>query len=69
VTLGYRLPRGFASTSNARVFVAIDNAFILTDYSGYDPEVSIGNNQLTPGVDLDSYPRQRTFRAGLSATF
>ncbi|MEL7159162.1 MAG: SusC/RagA family TonB-linked outer membrane protein [Bacteroidota bacterium] len=69
VTLGYRLPRGFATTSNARVFVAIDNAFIISNYTGYDPEVSIGNNQLTPGVDADSYPRQRTFRAGLSATF
>ena len=69
ITLGYRLPKGFATTSNARIFAAIDNAFILTDYSGYDPEVSIGNNPLTPGVDNDSYPRQRTYRAGLSVTF
>ncbi len=69
VTFGYRLPRGFLTTKSARVFAAIDNAFILTNYSGYDPEVSIGNNPLTPGVDNDSYPRQRTFRAGLSVTF
>lgn len=69
VTLGYRLPRGFASTTNARIFAAVDNAFIITDYSGYDPEVSIGNNPLTPGVDSDSYPRQRVYRAGLSVTF
>lgn len=69
VTFGYRLPRGFITTTSARVFAAIDNAFILTDYSGYDPEVSIGNSPLTPGVDNDSYPRQRTFRAGLSVTF
>ncbi|WP_020571029.1 SusC/RagA family TonB-linked outer membrane protein [Neolewinella persica] len=69
VTFGYRLPKGFATTSNARIFVAVDNAFILTNYSGYDPEVSVGNNPLTPGVDNDSYPRQRTYRAGLSVTF
>ncbi|MEO0732550.1 MAG: TonB-dependent receptor, partial [Bacteroidota bacterium] len=69
VTFGYRLPRGFASSSNARIFAAIDNWFVLTNYSGYDPEVSVGNNPLTPGVDQDSYPRQRTYRAGLSVTF
>jgi TonB-linked SusC/RagA family outer membrane protein len=69
VTFGYRLPRGFGTTTNARIYAAIDNAFIITNYSGYDPEVSIGNNPLTPGVDNDSYPRQRTFRAGLSVTF
>ena len=69
VTFGYRLPKGFATSSNARVFAAVDNVFILTNYSGYDPEVSIGNNPLTPGVDNDSYPRQRTYRAGLSVTF
>ncbi|WP_273444164.1 SusC/RagA family TonB-linked outer membrane protein [Neolewinella agarilytica] len=69
VTLGYRLPRGFGSTKNARIFAAVDNAFLLSDYTGYDPEVSIGNNPLTPGVDSDSYPRQRTYRAGLSVTF
>lgn len=69
ITLGYRLPRGFATSTNARIFAAIDNAFIVTNYSGYDPEVSIGNNPLTPGVDNDSYPRQRIYRAGLTVTF
>ncbi|MEM9526756.1 MAG: SusC/RagA family TonB-linked outer membrane protein, partial [Bacteroidota bacterium] len=69
VTLGYRLPRGFASMKNARIFAAVDNAFIVSDYTGYDPEVSVGRNPLTPGVDADSYPRQRTYRAGISVTF
>lgn len=69
VTLNYKLPRGFISTSNARIFLAVDNAFIISNYSGYDPEVSISNNPITPGIDLDSYPRQRVFRGGLSVTF
>ncbi|MCP9235843.1 TonB-dependent receptor [Lewinella sp. JB7] len=69
VTLGYRLPRGFLTSTAARVYLAIDNAFLISNYSGYDPEVSVGNNQLTPGVDADSYPRERTFRGGVSVTF
>ncbi|TXF87924.1 TonB-dependent receptor [Neolewinella aurantiaca] len=69
VTFNYNLPRGFISSSNARVFLAVDNAWIISNYSGYDPEVSVSNNATTPGVDLDSYPRQRVFRGGLSVTF
>jgi len=69
VTLNYDLPRGFITTNAARVFVAVDNALIFSNYSGYDPEVSVSNNPTTPGIDLDSYPRQRVFRGGLSVTF
>ena len=72
ITLGYNIPSALASKAtlaNARVFVAVDNAFIITNYTGYDPDVNVGNNQLTPGLDFDSYPRQRVFRGGLSVTF
>lgn len=72
VTVGYNLPRaalariGFRS---ARVYAAADNLYVWTNYTGYDPDVSVGFNQLTPGLDVDSYPRQRTIRVGLNLGF
>jgi len=69
VTLNYDLPRGLLTSNNARVFLAIDNALIFSNYSGYDPEVNVSNNPTTPGIDLDSYPRQRIIRGGFSVTF
>ena len=48
---------------------SIDNVHIWTKYSGWDPDVSVGNNQLTPGLDADAYPRARTFRTGIVARF
>ena len=69
ITLGYNLPKALLQTisfRSLRVFASIDNLYVWTNYTGYDPEVSVGFNQLTPGLDVDSYPRQRTFRFGLN---
>jgi len=72
ITLGYKLPERVASAlgvRNLRVYGAVDNVYVWTDYIGFDPDVSVGNNQLTPGLDVDSYPRSRTYRLGLSVGF
>lgn len=69
ITLGYNFPKsliGRAGIRSVRVFASADNLYVWTNYTGYDPEVSVGANQLTPGLDTDSYPRQRTFRFGLN---
>ncbi len=56
--------------TNARVFAQVTNAFMITNYSGTDPEVSSnGNSNLAPGIDRNSVPQARTFSAGLSLTF
>ena len=48
------------------------NLFIITDYSGFDPEVnqnkSIGGVQ-SFGIDDNGYPKARTFVVGLNVTF
>ncbi|NJB35215.1 SusC/RagA family TonB-linked outer membrane protein [Croceivirga sp. JEA036] len=72
ITLGYELPTDLKSTlglKSCRIYGAVDNVYVWTNYIGYDPDVSVGNNQLTPGLDADSYPRSRTFRLGLSVGF
>lgn len=40
--------------------------FTITNYSGYDPEVSKESSILTPGIDDSSYPRSRGFVFGIN---
>ena len=72
VTLGYTFPKALiakAKLSNARVYVAAQNLWTWTSYSGYDPEVSVRNSALTPGLDFSSYPRAFTLSLGVNLGF
>ncbi|WNJ20068.1 TonB-dependent receptor [Pontibacter sp. G13] len=72
ITFAYNLPKNFLTrigVKGCRLYVAGDNLHVWTNYTGYDPDVSVGNNQLTPGLDFDSYPRMRTYRMGASIQF
>ena len=54
-----------------RLSFTAQNLFIITNYSGFDPEInrdkSIGGVQ-SFGIDDNSYPRPRTFVFGLNLT-
>lgn len=76
LTLGYSIPNPSRfSLRRARVYVSGQNLFVITPYSGYDPELNtnvsgegLGFRGLaTPsrGIDYTSYPRQRTFTFGI----
>jgi TonB-linked SusC/RagA family outer membrane protein len=72
ITLGYSLPaRSIAGLkmSKLRFYFTTNNVAIITHYSGYDPEVSVRNNPLTPGLDYSAYPKSRSFIFGVNATF
>ncbi len=72
ITLGYTFPKTLiakAKLSNARVYVAAQNLWTWTSYSGYDPEVSVRNSALTPGLDFSSYPRAFTLSFGVNLGF
>lgn len=73
LTLGYTIDTGLTEwISNARIYVTGQNLFVLTDYSGYDPEVntpSAVNGNLSYGIDFATYPRARTFLVGVSLGF
>ena len=73
ITLSYTLPTNLISKigmKNMSVFASVKNAFIITDYSGYDPEVnSFAFDGLRPGVDMNSYPTPRSYIFGLNLTF
>ena len=69
VSLGYNVPVGtIKSISALNVYIAANNLFTLTNYSGVDPETSFSG--LSFGIDqFDVYPKSRTITIGLNATF
>ena len=71
LTVGFRLPkRAFVPAQDARLYVMGENLFVLTRYTGFDPEVnSLGGDPAEPGVDVGAYPRARTWNAGISVAF
>lgn len=77
LSLGYTLPKSLtqkAGISNLRLYGTIYNVFILTSYTGLDPEVNTqekmgGSGYPTPGIDWGTYPRPRQFVLGLNLTF
>ena len=72
VTLGYTVPKTFLKKykiDNARLYVAAQNLWTITGYSGYDPEVSIRSGGLTPGLDFSSYPRALSVSFGINLGF
>ncbi|NDV94686.1 TonB-dependent receptor [Dysgonomonas sp. 521] len=79
VTLGYTLPVNLKKTGfdKIRFYVTGENLFVITGYTGIDPEVGInlnrdsnGNITTSPGIDIyDSYPRPRTFSFGVNLSF
>ncbi|MFD0794877.1 SusC/RagA family TonB-linked outer membrane protein [Mucilaginibacter litoreus] len=48
-----------------RVYAQVKNAFTITKYSGYDPEISGGSNLLETGIDRGAYPQARVYTLGL----
>ena len=73
LTLGYTLPTNLTKRvgiNSLRFYVTAYNVFCLTNYSGFDPEVSaIRRTNLTPGVDYSAYPKSRQFVIGLNLNF
>ncbi|MEN9981824.1 MAG: hypothetical protein RL542_1611 [Bacteroidota bacterium] len=73
LSLGYTLPKVIVSklgVSKLRFYATGNNVFILTKYSGLDPEVSTRRSTpLTPGVDYSPYPRSRQLVFGLNLNF
>lgn len=72
LTLGYTIPTKVLKNwkiASARVYVAGQNLWTLSGYSGYDPEVSIRSGALTPGLDYSAYPRAYAVNFGVTLGF
>jgi len=73
LTLGYSFPKSVLKKlkiEKLRVYGTAYNLWVLTNYSGYDPEVDTRRaTPATPGVDYSAYPKSRSFNLGLNVTF
>ena len=66
LSLGYSVPVGrlLRGVRNMRIGVTGQNLFVITKYSGYDPEVNSDesiNGVPSLGIDYTAFPRPRTF--------
>jgi len=77
VTLGYSLPLKISSKFSCqrlRAYCTLNNVYVWTNYSGYDPEVSAPGRsnapqQMIPGLDYSGYPKSFSWTLGLNVTF
>jgi hypothetical protein len=73
VTLAYNFPKSLADKiymNNLRLYVSGTNLVTITDYLGYDPEVSsYTGNDAQIGTDFNNYPQSRLFNVGLNISF
>ncbi|WP_170113621.1 TonB-dependent receptor [Mucilaginibacter yixingensis] len=71
-TLGYDVKLKTAAISGLRVYLNAQNLFLITKYSGVDPEVNAETSRTGTaplGIDYLGYPRARTFSMGVNLTF
>ena len=61
-TFGYTFPKWLEGKASLRLFTGVQNPFIITKYSGLDPEFTGGNDQTI-------YPRQRQILFGANVKF
>jgi len=59
--IGYNFGKVFKSTGDLKITGNVQNVFIITKYTGVDPES-------TTGIDNNEYPRPRTYTLGLNLT-
>lgn len=73
LTIGYTIPDLLAKKcflQRARVYVSTQNLFTISNYSGYNPETSFKEDNVTaPGTDYGMYPLYRTCTFGINVTF
>ncbi len=61
IHIGYNFGKIFGSTGDLRISGNVQNVFIITKYTGVDPES-------VTGIDNNNYPRPRTYVLGLNLT-
>jgi len=72
LTLGYTLDNVLngIGLESLRLYVSAENLFILTGYTGFDPEsTASGNMDVDIGIDYNNYPLSRSFSLGLKVIF
>ena len=67
-TLGYNFQKVSNYIKSLRVYVSSNNLFVITKFTGIDPEVNQGG--IAPGIDYNNfYPKTRTILLGVNVSF
>lgn len=72
ITLGYTLPKkvvNYLKVSNVHLYASATNLLTLTDYTGYDPEISSSSTAYALGIDRGAYPTTKTYNFGIDINF
>ncbi len=70
VNLGYTFRTPVKAVESINVYASLGNVWTLSKYSWYDPDVnSFGGDASRRGVDMNSYPNNRTITLGFKAAF
>lgn len=72
ISLNYEFPKKWMNKiklSGFSIFASIDNAFTITDYIGYNPDVNYKSGNLMPGLDWGTYPLSRAYNFGCKLIF
>jgi len=64
INFGYYVGKIFHNGAELRVSASVQNVFVITKYSGLDPE-----NSDPHGIDNNIYPRPRVYSVGLNLNF
>jgi hypothetical protein len=76
--LGYTMPESFnqrTGIKRLRIYASVQNLFLITKYTGYDPEVDTfnagygSNSSFSQNLDFFSYPRPRVWNLGVTLGF
>lgn len=79
IRLGYQVPQKWTKNIGLNFYVEVQNPFMITGYSGVDPELPYEGNRVTefsvgasqsatniPGIDSGAYPLARTILFGIN---
>jgi TonB-dependent starch-binding outer membrane protein SusC len=75
ISLTYTVPSSLVDQfklSSAKIYLTGQNLLTITDYTGFDPEITSGNNTnntTQQGTDTGIYPVARTVNAGITLSF
>lgn len=72
ITLNYNLGNVGQYLKNVNLYVTGSNLFVITKYTGFDPEVNTNkalDGVASQGIEYTPYPSARTFQAGFRVSF
>ena len=72
ITLDYVLPVSISQKlrlNSARIYLGSTNPFLFTKYIKYNPDVSLSNDPLRPGLESNDYPLPKSLIIGVNVSF